>query len=188
MKAQCKCGHRHRVTSAHCGRKIRCICGTTFEVPSLRQLKLQAAENVIAENFSSPSFWSENGCFLCSRNAKCRILVYVQLKAEKYGNVVVSPPRRGIAIIHTVVQSLFGRFAGFGVLLADLATEKKERMLLQDEEGIEFPLFCCRLCASQSDLREHLSQALMVHELYLEMKEEYTDIRIASIAPDHKRE
>lgn len=186
MKAQCECGHRHRVTSAHSGKIIRCVCGTSFEVPSLRQLKTLAAENVIVDIFEDPGYWSSIGCFICKANTDEKFWVRVQLQAAAYRNVAVGPQRRGMPIIQTVLGVIFGAGARLAVAAADAMTEKTERRLVQPEKSIEFPLRTCKSCAAKDEIQAQLAQELIFHALYVEMKEDYPDIRITSIIDVNK--
>ena len=182
MRAQCKCGHRHRVTSAQCGRMIRCICGTSFEVPSLRQLKMMGAENMIVEIFDDPEFWASNGCFVCDSSAEREYRAHVQLRPALYETIVVGPERRGAPIIATVLGTLLGRLAGHAVMAVDAATQATERVLVQEAASVEFSLHSCESCAAKDDIRPRLAQELSFHQLFLEMKEDFPAIQISAIA------
>lgn len=182
MRAQCQCGHRQRVTSAQCGRPIRCVCGISFEVPSLRQLKLMAAENMIVEIFDDPAFWASSGCFVCDRAAETEFRTQLQLQPAIYETVVIGPERRSAPLVATIASVLFGRLAGHLVFAADAATQATEQVLVQEAAAIEFSLQACELCASKDDIQSSLAHTLSFHQLFLEMKEDFPAIHIANIA------
>lgn len=142
-----------------------------------------SAENVIGEIFGDPEFWLSNGCLICDNFAEQRFRVYIQLQPAIYETVVVGPERSGVPVLHTVVRTLFGRVAGYAVLAADAATQKTERVLAQEEDGIEISLQTCHHCSSRDNVNALLAERLAFHTLFLEMKEDFPAIRIANISP-----
>ena len=188
MRAQCECARRHRVTSAQCCRQLQCPCGKRFEVPSLRQLRIQAAENVIIEIFDDPEFWATTGCFICGQSTQQTFLVDVQLQPRIYATVVVGPERRSVPILQVIFGSFFGIFGKFAVAAVDDATQKRERVLVQEADGIQFSVRTCNSCAEQENHRTRIVEKLWAHKLFIEMREDYRDIRIAQIASESEAE
>ena len=162
---------------------MRCICGESFEVPSLRQLRQLAAEHMIVEIFDDPAFWAAKGCFVCGRNAEQTFRAQIQLQSAVYETVVVGPERRSVPIIYTIARALFGGLAGYAVLAVDGATQKTEHVLTQEAASIEFSLQSCQRCASKDDIRSRLAHTLSFHQLFLEMKEDFPSIRITNVVP-----
>ncbi|MEL6110847.1 MAG: hypothetical protein AAFU85_32985 [Planctomycetota bacterium] len=185
MRAQCECGLRHRVTTAQIGRPIRCVCGNSFDVPSLRELRKFAAENVIGEIFGDREFWNQNGCFLCKEIVEKKFLVSIILKPELYQSVVVGPDRRGVPILSGVLGALFCGLAALLVSAADHATKKTQLVLVQAEDRVDFPIWCCRSCTADDEVESEICRALLEHKLYLEMREDYPAIRISQVVRPH---
>ncbi|WP_283434403.1 hypothetical protein [Neorhodopirellula lusitana] len=145
-----------------------------------------SAENVIGEIFDDPDFWLSNGCFICDNNAEQRFHTFIQLQPAIYETVVVGPERSAVPVLHTVVRALFGRLAGYAVLAADAATQQTERVIAQEEDGIEISLQTCRHCSSRDNVTTSLAEKLAFHALFLEMKEDFPAIRITKISPLHQ--
>ena len=181
MRAQCSCGIRHRVTAAQCGRTIRCGCGQSLEVPSLRQLKLSGAEHLIVDKFDDPDFWNQNGCYLCERRAETPFGLEMELAAPVYEVIAVGPERRSAPILSAIVGALFGGLAGHAVRAVDAATQKTERVLTSEGKKLEVVMQCCTMCSSRDDLQQKVAEKIAFDPLFMEIKEDYPGVRVVKL-------
>ncbi|MFO0817990.1 MAG: hypothetical protein U1A77_08615 [Pirellulales bacterium] len=140
-----------------------------------------AAENMIVDLFDDPAFWLANGCLVCGRVTEAEFRAVIQLRPAIYETVVVGPHRRSTPIISTIASIFFGHIADLAVFAVEAATQATERILVQEEAVIEFSLHSCKSCASQDDIKSSLANKLALHQLFLEMKEDFPAIRITDI-------
>jgi DNA-directed RNA polymerase subunit RPC12/RpoP len=168
MRISCNCGKSHHFTMQMAGMLIECPCGQQVVVPSLNKLKQTCPKAVLTRTFSDPSFWKENGCFVCSAPTEVELTAVVHLTPPQ--NAVIDAEVHPLSCLSLLLFPFLGIF---GVLF-----RPPEPVLIQKAERIYLPIRFCGRCSREMDLDQEVSRQFQKDHIGKELVEDYPDFAI----------